>query len=143
LLRLADGTEVSGVSFGSPVSVTGEIVFNTGMVGYPEALTDPSYAGQILVLTYPLIGNYGVPDHSLLDAWGLHTHFESVKIHVAALVVAEYNEDASHWNSKASLGAWLRSQGVPAITGVDTRALTQLLRETGAITAALEMEGEQ
>ena len=123
-LHLEDGTVFEGVDFGAPVNASGEVVFNTGMTGYIETLTDPSYAGQILVLTYPLVGNYGVPDD---------THFESQKIQIAGLVVSEYCEDFSHHDALRSLGAWLRESGVPAITGVDTRALTKRLRERGAM----------
>ena len=121
-LYLKDGTVIEGQSFGAKRSATGEVVFNTGMVGYPEALTDPSYAGQILVLTYPLVGNYGVPDK---------TKFESERIQIAGLVVSEYSENYSHSTAKKSLAAWLKESGVPAMTGVDTRALTKKLREHG------------
>ena len=127
-LILKNGAVFEGVSFGAPVSVSGEVVFNTGMVGYPETLTDPSYAGQILVCTYPLIGNYGVPDKS---------HFESGKIQVSGLVVSEYSENYSHYSAKQSLANWLKKSGVPAITGVDTRALTKKLREHGVMLGQL------
>ena len=127
-LYLKDGTVIEGQSFGAKRSVTGEVVFNTGMVGYPEALTDPSYAGQILVLTYPLVGNYGVPDK---------TKFESEKIQIAGLVVSEYSENYSHSTAKKSLASWLKESGVPAMTGVDTRALTKRLREHGVLLGQL------
>lgn len=127
-LVLKDGTKVEGESFGASVSVHGEVVFNTGMVGYVEAMTDPSYAGQILVLTYPLVGNYGVPDKK---------KFESEKIQIAGLVVSEYSTNYSHADAKESLGHWLKREGVPAITGVDTRALTKKLREKGVMLGAL------
>lgn len=127
-LYLEDGAIFEGESFGASVAkntqVHGEVVFNTGMVGYPEAFTDPSYAGQILVCTYPLIGNYGVPDTKGL---------ESEKIQIAALVVSEYCEEYSHHDAKTSLAAWLKKSGVPAISGVDTRALTKKLREYGVM----------
>ncbi|MBI4093692.1 glutamine-hydrolyzing carbamoyl-phosphate synthase small subunit [Candidatus Kaiserbacteria bacterium] len=123
-LQLKDGTVVVGESFGAPRSVAGEVVFNTGMVGYPEAFTDPSYAGQILVCTYPLIGNYGVPDKQ---------YWESSKIQIAGLVVSEYSEKYSHAKAVQSLAAWLQKSGVPAMTGVDTRAVTKLLREHGVL----------
>lgn len=123
-LYLKDGTLIEGESFGAKRSVAGEVVFNTGMVGYPEGLTDPSYAGQILVLTYPLVGNYGVPDTKSL---------ESEKIQIAGLVVSEYSEKYSHASAKQSLAAWLKASGVPAMTGVDTRALTKRLREHGVL----------
>ncbi len=128
-LRLEDGTVFEGKSFGAAPNATGEVVFNTGMTGYVESLTDPSYAGQILVCTYPLIGNYGVSDAS---------NFESPKIQVAGLVVAEYSENYSHRTAKKSLADWLKESGVPAITGVDTRALTKRLREHGVMLGRIE-----
>ncbi|PIR83604.1 carbamoyl-phosphate synthase (glutamine-hydrolyzing) small subunit [Candidatus Kaiserbacteria bacterium CG10_big_fil_rev_8_21_14_0_10_51_14] len=127
-LYLEDGTVFKGKSFGAPTSITGEVVFNTGMTGYVESLTDPSYAGQILVCTYPLIGNYGVPHSST---------FESSKIQIAGLVVSEYSEEFSHHAAKGSLADWLKKSGVPAITGIDTRALTKRLRERGVMLGAL------
>ncbi len=135
ILTLADGSSISGESFGSTSSTEGEVVFATGMVGYPESFTDPSYAGQILVLTYPLIGNYGVP--AKLKEGGVEKNFESEKIQIAGLVVAEYSEKYSHHAAKESLAEWLKREGVPAITGVDTRALTQKLREHGTILGSL------
>ena len=129
---LSDGTTFKGTSFGAAKSMPGEVVFNTGMVGYPEALTDPSYRGQILVLTYPLVGNYGVPSFDKIDAFGLPTYFESKDVQIAGLVVSSYSEDPSHWASTRSLGSWLEEAGVPAIFGVDTRMLTKSLRERGA-----------
>jgi carbamoyl-phosphate synthase small subunit len=127
-LFLENGRTFEGESFGAPRAATGEVVFNTGMVGYVESLTDPSYAGQILVLTYPLIGNYGVPGRQL---------FESSKIQVSGLVVSNYSEVYSHFDAKQSLSKWLKSEGIPAITGVDTRAITKLLREKGVMLGAL------
>lgn len=111
------------------------------MVGYPEALTDPSYRGQILVLTFPLVGNYGVPDRSVLDEFGLPQYFESDKIQVSGLIVQQYNDDHSHWNSNSSLSEWLRSQGVPALAGIDTRMLTKRIRDGGAMLAKIEFPG--
>jgi len=131
-LVLKDGTEFAGKSFGANKDVAGEVVFNTGMVGYVETLTDPSYAGQILVCTYPLIGNYGVPSEQL---------FESGKIQVAGLIVSEYSENYSHESARNSLGEWLKKSGVPAITGVDTRALTKKLREHGVMLGQLVHSG--
>ena len=125
---LEDGTLFEGQSFGAASNAAGEVVFNTGMTGYVESLTDPSYAGQILVCTYPLIGNYGVPDKKF---------FESEKIQVAGLVVAEYSGNYSHHAAEKSLGEWLKESGVPAITGVDTRALTKKLREHGVMLGQL------
>jgi carbamoyl-phosphate synthase small subunit len=114
-------------------------VFNTGMVGYPEALTDPSYRGQILVLTYPLIGNYGVPDESVKDAYGLPLYFESSNIHISGLIVSSYSWQHSHWTAQKSLSEWLVAHNVPAIYGVDTRELTKMLRENGTILGRLEI----
>lgn len=123
-LFLTDGSVYDGQDFGADIPMQGEVVFNTGMTGYVETLTDPSYAGQILVCTYPLQGNYGVP-----PAAG----FESPKIQVSGLVVTEYSENFSHHDAKRSLGDWLKKSGIPAITGVDTRALTKKLREHGVM----------
>jgi carbamoyl-phosphate synthase small subunit len=140
LLYLADGSSpIEGRSFGAPVNMSGEVVFNTGMVGYPEALTDPSYRGQILVLTYPLIGNYGVPDENVLDAHGLPEYFESREIHIKGLVVSSYSWKHSHWAAQKSLSEWLIKHGIPAIYGVDTRALTKKLREHGCLLGRLEV----
>ena len=132
-LILEDGTIFTGQSFGYMADTAGEVVFNTAMTGYPESLTDPSYAGQILVTTYPLIGNYGVPDTLLL---------ESDRIHVKALVVADYSEAYSHWNAKESLAAWLKRERIPAMTGVDTRRLTKVLREHGVMMGRIVINEE-
>ncbi len=130
-LLLEDGTEIVGNAFGIPKAVAGEVVFNTGMSGYVETLTDPSYKGQILVLTYPLVGNYGVP---LPRAKGsLDRPFESDHIQVQGLVVQNYVADYSHHAAEQSLGDWLRREEVPAVTGVDTRTLTRKLREQGTM----------
>ena len=131
-LILEDGTEFCGWSFGYDGETSGEVVFNTAMTGYPESLTDPSYAGQILVTTFPLIGNYGVPDTGL-GTDGLPLLMESEHIHPKALVVADYSETYSHWNSNESLASWLKREKIPAITGVDTRRLTKVLREHGVM----------
>uniref|UniRef100_A0A182VV76 CAD protein n=1 Tax=Anopheles minimus TaxID=112268 RepID=A0A182VV76_9DIPT len=132
-LVLEDGTIMPGHRFGADVSVDGEVVFQTGMVGYPESMTDPSYHGQILVLTYPLIGNYGIPDADL-DECGLMRHFESNnRIWTAGLVVSEICEEPSHWRSKLTLSNWMAKHGVPGISGLDTRALTKKIRENGTI----------
>ena len=136
-LRLEDGSVFDGVAFGASGAVAGEVVFNTGMVGYPESLTDPSYAGQILVLTYPLVGNYGVPAFER-DAFGLPRGFESERIQAAGLVVWEHSERYSHARAVRSLDDWLRSEGIPALAGVDTRAVTKLLRSHGTMLGALE-----
>lgn len=138
ILYLADGSlPLQGNSFGADESISGEVVFNTGMVGYPEALTDPSYRGQILVLTYPLVGNYGVPDESILDSLGLPAYFESSSIHISGLVVSSYSWEHSHWAAQKTLSKWLKDNNVPAIYGVDTRELTKNLREHGSILGRL------
>ena len=131
-LILEDGSQFVGWSFGYDDNTAGEVVFNTAMTGYPESLTDPSYAGQILVTTFPLIGNYGVPDTGLGND-GLPLFMESERIHPKALVVADYSETYSHWNAKESLTAWLKREKIPAITGIDTRRLTKVLREHGVM----------
>ena len=131
-LILDDGSQFVGRSFGYEADTVGEVVFNTAMTGYPESLTDPSYAGQILVMTYPLVGNYGVPDTGMGDD-GLPLFMESERIHPKALVVADYSENYSHWNAKESLSYWLKREKIPAITGIDTRRLTMLLREHGVM----------
>lgn len=140
-LRLKDSedsyVEFSGFSFGARTSVCGEVVFNTGMVGYPEALTDPSYRGQILVLTYPLVGNYGVPDQTIIDEHGLPKYFESNEIHIRALIVSDYSLEHSHWAAKKSLGDWLKAHNIPAVFGIDTRMLTKKLRESGTMLGAV------
>src|SRR6185436_10074710 len=134
-LVLEDGSVFQGRGFGFPSSSSGEVVFNTGMVGYPEALTDPSYRGQILVLTYPLVGNYGVPDRTAVE--DLHASFESDAIQVAGLVVAEVAGAYSHWSASSSLSDWLTEQSVPGLSGIDTRALTKRLRERGVMLGKL------
>jgi carbamoyl-phosphate synthase large subunit/carbamoyl-phosphate synthase small subunit len=138
---LEDGSVYPGFSFGAPTNATGEVVFNTGMVGYPESLTDPSYAGQILVLTYPLIGNYGVPQDER-DDLGLLKHFESDRIQISALIVSNYSHVPSHYTSNRSLSAWLREHNVPAISGLDTRALTKKIRERGALLGKVVFDKE-
>jgi carbamoyl-phosphate synthase small subunit len=130
-LLLEDGSAFTGRAFGFPAAVGGEVVFNTGMVGYPEALTDPSYKGQILALTYPIIGNYGVPGHP--DRTGLDGPFESSAIQIAGLVVSEEVSSYSHWSATRSLAQWLGEHGIPALSGIDTRALTKRLRERGTM----------
>jgi carbamoyl-phosphate synthase/aspartate carbamoyltransferase len=135
-LELQDGHVCFGQSFGADKSIAGELVFQTGMVGYPESITDPSYRGQILVMTFPLVGNYGVPSREEMDSLleGLPAYFEAKEIHIAGLVVASYSgEQYSHHLATSSLGTWLKEQGVPAITGVDTRALTKRIREEGSM----------
>ena len=131
-LILDDGTVFRGLSFGCEKEVTGEVVFNTAMTGYPESLTDPSYAGQLMVLTYPLVGNYGVPPRTF-GPDGIATFMESEKIHAEAIIVSDYSHEYSHWNAAGSLGSWLKEEGVPGIYGIDTRALTKKLREHGVM----------
>jgi len=132
-----DGTVLDGMGFGYSTTVFGEIVFNTGMVGYTEALTDPSYNGQILTLTYPLVGNYGVPDPSVVDEDGIPKFFESEKIQIRGLVVHELSLTASHWNLSMTLDEWMYKEKVPGISGIDTRELTKKLRTSGVMMAAL------
>jgi len=139
-LILEDGTVFIGRSFGYAGDTAGEVVFNTAMTGYPESLTDPSYAGQILVTTFPLIGNYGVPDTGL-GSNGLPLFMESDRIHAKALIVADYSENYSHWNAKESLATWLQREKIPGITGIDTRRLTKVLREHGVMTGRIEING--
>ena len=140
ILESQDGATYQGFSFGAERSVAGELVFQTGMVGYPESITDPSYRGQILVITFPLIGNYGVPSRESMDNLldDIPAHFESSQIHVAGLIVASYaNEQYSHFLAASSLGAWLKEQNVPAMYGVDTRALTKKIRSQGSMLGRL------
>ena len=139
-LILENGKEFAGRSFGFDQSVAGEVVFNTAMTGYPESLTDPSYKGQILVSTFPLIGNYGVPKRDMEN--GLLKHFESDKIHISGLVISDYSFEYSHWNAQESLAQWLSDNEVPAIFGIDTRELTKVLREYGSMLGKIVIEDE-
>ncbi|XP_075730098.1 carbamoyl-phosphate synthetase 2, aspartate transcarbamylase, and dihydroorotase rudimentary isoform X1 [Rhipicephalus microplus] len=140
-LILEDGTAYGGVSFGNPRCISGEVVFQTGMVGYVESLTDPSYCRQILVLTYPLIGNYGVPSTEETDGHGIPVNFESHKIWAAGLVVGECVDKYSHWSARRSLSDWLDASGVPGISGIDTRQLTKKIRERGTMLGKIVVEG--
>lgn len=140
VLRLSDGSEFHGYSFGADTPVSGEVVFNTAMMGYPESLTDPSYAGQLMTLTYPLVGNYGVPAFTMEEN-GLATFMESDRIYARAIICSEYSGEFSHWNGKESLADWLIRENIPGITGIDTRALTMLLREHGVMMGSIEIEG--
>jgi carbamoyl-phosphate synthase small subunit len=140
-LVFEDGTIMEGYSFGYEGSVSGEVVFNTAMTGYPESLTDPSYEGQILVLTYPLVGNYGVPD-TLLEQDQLLKYFESEKIHVTGLAIAQYSLNYNHWNASKSLGDWLIEHKVPGIFGLDTRAITKKIREKGTLLGKIIVNDE-
>jgi carbamoyl-phosphate synthase small subunit len=139
-LILEDGSIFSGKSFGYQESVAGEVVFNTGMVGYPETMTDPSYAGQILVFTFPLIGNYGIPDERSVDT--LLSFFESKKIHLKGIVVSALTQQYSHWNAVKSLSAWMIEHKVPGIEGIDTRALTKKLRSKGTLLGKIILGGK-
>jgi carbamoyl-phosphate synthase small subunit len=134
-LLLEDGSEFTGYSFGAERSVAGELVFNTAMTGYPESLTDPSYYGQILVATYPLIGNYGVPPFGEEDS--MLQFYESDKIQVSGLIISDYSEKFSHWNAQKSLHQWMQENDVPGIYGIDTRRLTKILREKGSMLAKI------
>lgn len=140
-LLLSDGTKFHGESFGYECPVAGEVVFNTAMTGYPESLTDPSYAGQMLVMTYPLVGNYGVPPFTT-GAQGMADFMESERIHVSALIVGDYSEAYSHWNATESLAEWLKREHVPGITGIDTRELTKVLREHGVMMGKILFDDE-
>jgi carbamoyl-phosphate synthase small subunit len=130
-LILDDGTVFDGKSFGSEKAVAGEVVFNTAMVGYPESLTDPSYLGQILVVTFPLVGNYGVPENEFTN--GISNFYESERIQVTGLIISDYSHEYSHWNAKKSLGDWLKENDIPGMYGIDTRELTKHLREKGSM----------
>ena len=140
-LLLDDGTTFHGKSFGYSKPVAGEVVFNTAMMGYPESLTDPSYAGQLMTLTYPLVGNYGVPPFTM-EPNGLATFMESDKIYASAIIVSDYSEEYSHWNAVESLGDWLKREHVPGITGIDTRQLTKVLREQGVMMGKIIFDDE-
>ena len=140
-LILDDGSRFSGKSFGYEKPVAGEVVFNTAMTGYPESLTDPSYAGQLMTLTYPLVGNYGVPPFTI-EPNGLATFMESEKIHAEAIIVSDYSYEYSHWNAVESLADWLKREHVPGITGIDTRELTKVLREHGVMMGKILFDDE-
>jgi carbamoyl-phosphate synthase small subunit len=135
-LILEDGTVFEGKSFGYEKSEAGEVVFYTGMTGYPESLTDPSYAGQILVSTYPMIGNYGIPSER--QEQGFSVFLESEKIQASGMIISDYSAEFSHWNAEKSLGNWLKSYEVPGLFGIDTRALTKILRMKGSMLGKIE-----
>lgn len=138
-LVLDDGTRFEGESFGFEGNARGEVVFNTAMTGYVESLTDPSYAGQLMTLTYPLVGNYGVPSTEE-RADGMERFIESDRIYPSGLIVSDYSEEYSHWNARESLSEWLKREKIPAITGIDTRHLTKILREHGVMMGRIEVE---
>ncbi len=138
ILTLEDGTIYQGISFGYEKPCAGEVVFNTAMTGYPESLTDPSYSGQILVTTYPILGNYGVPSHGQKD--NVSEYYESEKIHCEAIVCQDYSWDHSHWQAAKSLSDWLQEEKIVGISGIDTRALTKKLRESGSMLGKITIE---
>ncbi len=139
-LILDDGTIFEGWSFGSENPAAGEVVFSTAMVGYPESLTDPSYLGQILTITFPLVGNYGVPKDTFTD--GISDFNESDRVQVSGLIVSDYSKEYSHWNAEKSLGDWLKEYNVPGIYGIDTRELTKILREKGSMKGKIVFKDE-
>ncbi len=139
-LTLEDGTVFYGESFGARIARAGEVVFNTAMTGYPESLTDPSYRGQILCLTYPLVGNYGAPNKN--EENNIFKFYESSSIHITGLIVSNYSFEYSHWNASESLDSWLKRNNVPGVYGIDTRALTKIIREKGSMLGKMEPEGE-
>jgi carbamoyl-phosphate synthase small subunit len=143
VLLLQDGTVFRGKGFGYPKRTIGEVVFNTGMVGYTEAMTDPSYKGQILTFTYPLIGNYGVPTYETLDRHHLPTYFESNRIQASGMIIHELCQTPSHWGSVKSLHEWLYKEEIPGIWGIDTRSLTMKLRVYGVMMGALEVSQDE
>lgn len=140
-LILEDGTVFNGKSFGYPGATSGEVVFNTAMTGYPESLTDPSYEGQILVTTYPILGNYGVPPRRQMD--DVSQYYESDHIHARAIIAQDYSWQHSHWQADRSLADWLKEEKIPGIYGIDTRALTKLLREKGSMLGKIVVEGAE
>lgn len=140
-LVLEDDSIFEGFSFGDKKPVNGEVVFNTGMVGYPESLTDPSYHGQILVFTYPLIGNYGVPGYE--KEGNLFKYFESDQIQIQGLIITDYSENYHHWNAKKSLSDWMKESRIPGIFGVDTRELTRKLRKKGTMLGKIAFNHEK
>lgn len=139
-LRLENGMEFRGYSFGYEKPTDGEVVFSTAMVGYPDSLTDPSYSGQILCVSYPLVGNYGVPEKGV-DAYGIRENFESERIWVKGVVISDYSFEYSHWNAVKSLDEWLKEEKIPGIYGIDTRALTQVLRDNGSMLGMIVPDG--
>lgn len=142
ILILEDGTRFEGLSFGFQHPCAGEVVFNTAMTGYPESLTDPSYEGQILVTTYPLLGNYGVPSSEVKDSQGVAEYFESERIHCEAIICQDYSNFPSHWLSKRPLSDWLEEEKIVGVTGIDTRALTKHLRERGSMLGKIVFDND-
>lgn len=142
-LVLEDGTILDGIGFGYPAKVVGEVVFNTGMVGYTEALTDPSYRGQMLALTYPLVGNYGVPSYDIRDKYNIPKYFEADSIQPKALLIHELSPIASHSTCSKTLDEWLYDEHIPGIHGIDTRELTKKLRVKGVMMGALKVSKDK
>ena len=142
VLALEDGTISRGKSFGAPSDVSGEVVFNTSMIGYPELLTDPSYHEQIVVMTYPILGSYGVPSYSLCDEHGLPLHYESDSIKVKGYAIHTLSKP-SHWSSDRGLGDWLQQEKVPGIQGIDTRAVTRRIRTNGTMLGLLKTSNSE
>jgi carbamoyl-phosphate synthase small subunit len=138
LLTLSDGTVWKGFAFGYVGTASGEVVFNTGMTGYPETLTDPSYEGQILIATFPLIGNYGVPNDDMVQ--GISKYFESNAMHIRGLIVSHYTPHYSHHEAVRSLDVWMKEYKIPGITGIDTRALTKHIRTHGAMLGTITLK---
>ena len=141
ILTLEDGSVFEGLSFGYESPCAGEVVFNTAMTGYPESLTDPSYEGQILVTTYPILGNYGVPSEDVKSEENVSDYFESSHIHCEAIICQDYSWVPSHWQATRSLSEWLKEEKIPGVYGIDTRALTKLLREKGSLLGKITFEG--
>lgn len=139
ILVLENGVQFEGKLIGHPGSASGEVVFNTGMVGYPETFTDPSYKGQIQCITYPLVGNYGVPEK---NPFPFESAFESDKIHLNGIVISDYSSEFSHATAIRSLSSWLEEHKVPGLYNIDTRKLTKTLREQGAMAGKIVVEGE-
>lgn len=139
VLILEDGTTFEGKSFGYDSAAAGEVVFNTAMTGYPESLTDPSYEGQILVTTYPILGNYGVPPRRNVN--DVSQFYESESIHAKAIIAQDYSWEHSHWQADRSLSQWLEEEKIPGVYGIDTRALTKHLREKGSMLGKIIVEG--
>lgn len=135
---MEDGTEINGKLFGAAKPASGEVVFNTGMVGYPETLTDPSYTGQILTITFPLIGNYGIEK----ELESTQSSFESKGIKISGLIISDYSKDFSHWSAFQSLSKWLEEYNVPGLCEVDTRLLTKILREKGTMLGKIDIDAE-
>lgn len=139
VLILEDGTTFEGKSLGYDSAAAGEVVFNTAMTGYPESLTDPSYEGQILVTTYPILGNYGVPPRRNVN--DVSQFYESESIHAKAIIAQDYSWEHSHWQADRSLSQWLEEEKIPGVYGIDTRALTKHLREKGSMLGKIIVEG--